>query len=105
MTHPKIPKYRPYFTYSEMGCLINAITKLEIESAKDLDSTDKKHLQNIKRTLQRTIALAELDLNKPAYTTNPRTTLNDRLGFADTESDPPDFSELMDKIVPSNPNI
>lgn len=71
-----ITKYRPYLSLAEITELIALIEEEEF-----FPSGIKEELQSARTSLLKTKTLAELNLASAAYTTNPRPTLSEKLGF------------------------
>lgn len=87
-------KYRPYLSLAELNALLNCI---------DGDfSSGKTALLTAKRSLQKMKLSAEMEIATSAYKTNPRPTMEEKLGFPTMhkQSDAPiDFDAMLNEIA------
>ena len=91
-TSPKTPKFRPYLSLEEISALITLAESFPTESP---------IMQRAISSLMKTKILAENGIKTSAYITNPRKSIEQKLGFFTgkllTES--PDFDSMMESLT------
>ena len=91
----KITKYRPYLSLEEITILITLGESLPTQS---------HTLTTALHSLNKTKLLAENGIKTASYTTNPRKSLTDKLGFSafsseDSTTEAPDFDTMMESLT------
>ena len=92
----KTPKYRPYLSLEEISALITLAESFPTESP---------IMQRAISSLTKTKILAEHGVKTSAYITNPRKSMEQKLGFftGEMQTESPDFDTMMESLTSANP--
>ena len=85
----KTPKFRPYLSLEELSILITAASSVEFTTP---------ILQAAISSLTKTKILAENGIKTASYITNPRKSLEQKLGFSPLTTESPDFDSMMESL-------
>ena len=94
-TSTKTPKFRPYLSLEEITALITLAESFPTESP---------IIQRAIASLSKTKILAEHGIKSASYVTNPRKSIEQKLGFftGEMQTESPDFDTMMESLTSAN---